>query len=190
VHYRHISAILAVVLVSSACVGQRREITARDVEVLQAVLSHRCADRSSGYSVLYSESVDPQLYAPPMGWWTARRQAARQMVRRGRSPQALPVVLTCSRVKIVSSKSIEAAFRLKAPPTDPPNPGWEGFHASFPGATSTLALSLPGYSFTGNTACVYIGGSSGGLAGAGWFIYLKRQHGKWIPFDREMAWIS
>jgi hypothetical protein len=79
---------------------------------------------------------------------------------------------------------------MKAPPINSPNPGWEGFHASFPGAVSTLTLSLPGYSFAGDTACVYIGGASGALAGAGWFIYLKREGGKWIRFDEEMAWVS
>src|SRR5438874_2701547 len=145
-----------------ACASRSDEATERDVEVLRAVLGHRCSGSSQGYAVLTSEATSPELYAPATGWWTGRRQAAGQMVRRNQSPHQLPIGLECAGVRVVSRQTIDAAFKRNAPPSRPPNPGWEGFYDTFSGATGTAAISLPGYSFSGNIACVYSSGSSGG----------------------------
>ena len=178
-------------LLAWACRAPQVEDSApNDAAVLRVVLAHFCSSNEAGYFVLNASSVSPALYDPPAGIWSSRGQAAANMLRRNEFPRRIPQQIACDKLQLQPSNAIEAALARKLPPTNPPNPGWEGFYDTFKNARGVVSVSLPGYSYSGGTACVYLAVTAGGLAGAGGYAYLEKQNGKWVLTSRERAWIA
>jgi hypothetical protein len=70
--------------------------------------------------------------------------------------------------------------------------GWVAFYEDFPDAIGQVDLSRPGISDDGSIALIYVGVSSGGLAGSGTFRILMRVDGAWIVQSEHFGpfWIS
>ena len=69
--------------------------------------------------------------------------------------------------------------------------GWEVFYNNYPNAPGITALSRVGFDATFDQALVYFGTQSNWLAGAGYYILLKKgDGGVWTIDQKVMSWIS
>jgi len=68
--------------------------------------------------------------------------------------------------------------------------GWEIFYNRYPQAPGITTLSRVGFNTTFDQALVYIGTQSNWLAGAGYYILLKKTNGAWSIDQKVMAWVS
>jgi len=68
--------------------------------------------------------------------------------------------------------------------------GWEIFYNRYPQAPGITSLSRVGFNAGFDQALVYIGTQSNWLAGAGYYIFLKKANGVWSIDQQVMAWIS
>jgi hypothetical protein len=68
--------------------------------------------------------------------------------------------------------------------------GWEVFYSNYPNTPGITTLSRVGFNVTFDQALVYIGTQSNYLAGAGYYILLKKVNGAWTIDQRVMTWVS
>jgi hypothetical protein len=68
--------------------------------------------------------------------------------------------------------------------------GWEIFYNRYPQAPGITSLSRVGFNSSFNQALVYIGTQSNWLAGAGYYVLLKKTDGIWSIDQQVLAWIS
>ena len=68
--------------------------------------------------------------------------------------------------------------------------GWEIFYNRYPQAPGITTLSRVGSNPSFDQALVYIGTQSNWLAGAGYYVLLKKADGAWSIDQQAMAWIS
>jgi len=68
--------------------------------------------------------------------------------------------------------------------------GWEEFYKKYPGSTGTTELSRVGFNKDMTMALVYFGNQRHWLAGAGYYVILKKEDGNWTVLASAMAWIS
>jgi hypothetical protein len=68
--------------------------------------------------------------------------------------------------------------------------GWEVFYANYPDTPGITTLSRVGFNATFDQALVYLGTQSNWLAGAGYYILLKKAAGAWTVDQQVMTWIS
>lgn len=68
--------------------------------------------------------------------------------------------------------------------------GWLVFYEKYPDAPGITALSRVGFNNTLDQALVYVGTMSHWLAGAGYYVVLKKVNGAWIVDQQVMTWIS
>ena len=68
--------------------------------------------------------------------------------------------------------------------------GWQLFYEKYPDAPGITALSRVGFNQALDQALVYAGTQSQWLAGAGYYLLLKRVNGAWIIDQQVMTWIS
>lgn len=68
--------------------------------------------------------------------------------------------------------------------------GWEIFYNHYPQAPGITSLSRVGFNAGFDQALVYIGTQSNWLAGAGYYILLKKADGVWRIDQQVTAWIS
>lgn len=68
--------------------------------------------------------------------------------------------------------------------------GWQLFYEQYPGAPGITTLSRVGLNDALDQALVYVGTLSHYLAGAGYFVLLKRVNGEWVVDQQVMTWIS
>ena len=68
--------------------------------------------------------------------------------------------------------------------------GWEVFYQNYPGTPGITTLSRVGFNPSFDQALVYIGTESNWLAGAGYYILLKKVSGTWEIDQKVMTWIS
>ena len=68
--------------------------------------------------------------------------------------------------------------------------GWQAFYGQYPGAAGITTLSRVGFNNTLSQALVYVGTMSHYLAGAGYFVLLKKVNGTWVVDQKVMTWIS
>ena len=68
--------------------------------------------------------------------------------------------------------------------------GWQLFYEQYPDAPGITTLSRVGFNNTLDQALVYVGTMSHWLAGAGYYILLKKVNGSWIVDQQVMTWIS
>ncbi len=68
--------------------------------------------------------------------------------------------------------------------------GWDVFYNRYPQAPGITTLSRVGFNAAFDQALVYIGTQSNWLAGAGYYILLKKASGSWSIDQQVMTWIS
>jgi len=68
--------------------------------------------------------------------------------------------------------------------------GWEIFYGRYPEAPGITSLSRVGFNANLDQALVYLGTQSNWLAGAGYYILLKKVNGVWSIDQQVMTWIS
>ena len=68
--------------------------------------------------------------------------------------------------------------------------GWQLFYEQYPDAPGITTLSRVGFNGTLDQALVYVGTLSHWLAGAGYYVLLKKVNGAWIVDQQVMTWIS
>jgi len=68
--------------------------------------------------------------------------------------------------------------------------GWQLFYEKYPDAPGITALSRVGFNNALDQALVYAGTQSQWLAGAGYYLLLKKVNGGWIIDQQVMTWIS
>jgi hypothetical protein len=72
----------------------------------------------------------------------------------------------------------------------PNRDGWQAFYEQYPNAPGITDLSRAGFNDTLDQALVYVGTMSHYLAGAGYYVLLKKVNGIWKVDQKEMTWIS
>lgn len=68
--------------------------------------------------------------------------------------------------------------------------GWQEFYNRYPNASGIITLSNVGFNLTATQALVYFGNQSNWLAGAGYYVLLKKTNGVWVMEQQVMTWIS
>jgi len=68
--------------------------------------------------------------------------------------------------------------------------GWEVFYNRYPNAPGIPSLSRVGFNTAFDQALVYIGTQSNWLAGAGYYVLLKKVDGAWAIDQQVMVWVS
>jgi hypothetical protein len=68
--------------------------------------------------------------------------------------------------------------------------GWQLFYEQFPDAAGITTISRAGFNTTLDQALVYVGTMSHWLAGAGYYVLLKKVNGTWTVDQQVMSWIS
>ena len=182
--------IAATVLVMVVLEGCARVVSAPQViddqAVLKTLLEHSCHDSGGRYAL-----VSTRTYSQAPDSWAELADlsgASRDLARRNSTPSILPLSMECSGVRLVSEGEIEDALRSEGPALDPPNPGWEGFFARFPGARAVLRLTLPGYSRDGRSAVVVMSSACGSMCGFGYLFVLEKVSSSWKIVQTRTLW--
>ena len=68
--------------------------------------------------------------------------------------------------------------------------GWEVFYNNYPNSPGITTLSRAGFNAAFDQALVYVGTQSNWLAGAGYYILMKKVNAVWTIDQRVMTWIS
>ncbi len=68
--------------------------------------------------------------------------------------------------------------------------GWQYFYERYPDTPGITTLSQVGFDNSYDQALVYIGTMSHWLAGAGYYVLLKKVDGGWVVDQQVMSWIS
>ncbi len=68
--------------------------------------------------------------------------------------------------------------------------GWQLFYEQYPNAPGITTLSRVGFDDALDQALVYVGTLSHWLAGAGYYVLLKKINGAWVIDQQVMTWIS
>jgi hypothetical protein len=68
--------------------------------------------------------------------------------------------------------------------------GWQLFYEKYPDAPGITTLSRVGFNNALDQALVYAGTQSQWLAGAGYYLFLKKVNGTWTVLQQVMTWIS
>jgi hypothetical protein len=68
--------------------------------------------------------------------------------------------------------------------------GWDIFYNRYPQAPGITTLSRVGFNATLDQALVYIGTQSNWLAGAGYYVLLKKGEAGWSIDQQVMTWVS
>jgi hypothetical protein len=68
--------------------------------------------------------------------------------------------------------------------------GWDVFYSQYPNAPGIITVSRVGFNNQFDRALVYVGCQSHWLAGAGFYVLLKKVNGEWVVDQKVMTWIS
>ncbi len=105
------------------------------------------------------------------------------------SSRVWPEIAARLPVRFLSTAEQRALF--SALPGQNPD-GWERFYARYPHSPGIVTVSRVGFNRAGDRALVYLGSSSGWLAGHGGMHLLRRKNGHWVeePTIVGSAWES
>ena len=67
--------------------------------------------------------------------------------------------------------------------------GWEKYHRKYK-YNPIVKVSRPGFNKNKDLAFIYYSTTSGGLSGAGFYLILAKENGKWITKEYRLDWIS
>jgi hypothetical protein len=177
--------LIASALLALTCLAAPRS---DDLAVLRAVVKHHCTDSSGAYFVLLTNTAKQSSFES--GAIPSDSAAARDLIRRNRMVQQLPLGLECRGIRVATEEEVTAALAEHCPDPDPLHRGWEGFYARFSGSRGVLRLSLPGYSHNGTEAVVLSSAASGVRFASGFLITLRKDHGEWKVVRSTSLWIS
>lgn len=187
-------ALIATSLVSAKEVSNARVgiFTSSDLAVLKAALSSQCHSDNNHFALLSSNAIVPEGYHS-LGK-IDESGAVSDLERRSTSSTTIPSIDACPGVRVVDGKEISRAFGLDQSKgksiRSELEQSWKRLYAAFPGATSWLSVSMPGYNQAGDIAAIYLAQSSGNLNGGGTCVYLQRVKGIWRVLVRVPVWIS
>jgi hypothetical protein len=68
--------------------------------------------------------------------------------------------------------------------------GWEEFYNNYPQTPGITTLSRVGFNTTFDQALVYVGTQSNWLAGAGYYVLLKKVNGTWTIDQKVLTWTA
>jgi hypothetical protein len=68
--------------------------------------------------------------------------------------------------------------------------GWQLFYEKYPDTPGITTLSRVGFNNALDQALLYAGTQSQWLAGAGYYLFLKKVNGTWTVLQQVMTWIS
>jgi hypothetical protein len=68
--------------------------------------------------------------------------------------------------------------------------GWLEFHVRYPFSHGLTELSRVGFNAGMDQALVYVANTKGDLWGAGYYVLLIREEGRWVVQDKALLWIS
>ena len=113
------------------------------------------------------------------------------------TPIATPRALTASRpIEVLTATvwgELIASSRLRADEGSmgPPDAAyWKEFHLRYPGSSGWIQLSNVGLSPTRDHALLQAGETRGLMSGAGYWVLLRREGGRWSIVQRVKRWIS
>ena len=86
--------------------------------------------------------------------------------------------------RLVTETEIEGLFARSC------DVGWARFYRKYPGSQGNMTLSRVGFNKARDAAVVYLGNQSHCLAGAGYFVFLKKEGGVWRVLKKYMLWVS
>ncbi len=86
-------------------------------------------------------------------------------------------------VILLSQRDMQAMFAVN-------QNGWDIFYQRYPDAPGIMTLSRVGFNASLDEALVYIGNQSHWLAGAGYYVLLRKANGAWTVDQQVMTWIS
>ena len=166
--------------------------TSSDLAVLKAALGSQCHSDNHRYALLSSNVIVPEEYHHIES--VDESGAVNDLERRSASPTSIPLIDACPGVRVVDGQTISRAFGLDRSKDkgirSELERGWKRLYTTFPGATSWLSVSMPGYNHAGDIAAIYFAQSSGNLNGSGTCVYLQRVAGTWRVLVRVPIWIS
>ena len=181
-----ITVLTAVVLVAVSAIAAG-DSSDDDAAVLKAVLARDCEGQ---YLLVEAESARP-FGSDSRIIRRIPRSTRESFKSRNQVSQHLPLRDVCLGASVVSRLEVEAAFK---PPEDSRawdlDSGWRTLFQSFPGSTSLVSMSFPGYSNDGDVAVVYLSIGRGSLAGNGSLVVLKRKHRQWLVVARKSLWFA
>jgi hypothetical protein len=68
--------------------------------------------------------------------------------------------------------------------------GWQVFYEKYPDAPGITSISRAGFNASLDQSLVYVGTQSQYLAGAGYYLLLKKVNGAWVIDQQVMTWVS
>lgn len=99
------------------------------------------------------------------------------------------VLLSCFapdlRITVVDPAVLDEIMKSAAPLEK-----FTGFYAAFPDATGILSVSRVGFGAQNGEALVYVGRTSGPLAGEGYLVLLRQNRGKWRIETKRLVLVS
>lgn len=165
-----------------------------DEAVFAAVLLTRCSEASEPFVISTTPAdaaEDTVEHAGPF------REAKLAMLRRspgyfGKSESRAGdrILIPAQCTEAIPASEVEIRRALAVPIAARQFKDRPAFQARFPGASSVMWLSMPGYSRDGLHAVVYLSGGCGGLCGSGFSVTVQKTKGGWTMVGSEMAWIS
>jgi hypothetical protein len=178
----------------SAAADTQAVIDPDDVVVLRAALNPACKNPKSGLSLLRSEAEGPLPSSSSQNEPDLDHEAFISLGERATHLSLLPSELICSKLKRVSISEVEAASKTQ--PSEKRKSG--AFHdpcfapvqKRFPGVSSVISLSLPGYNNSHDIAVVYLTNWCGCLCAGGWYVQLRRHGSDWVIDKQINVWVS
>jgi len=162
--------------------------TKQDIAILEAVMNGECAKAAEKIHVISDLPASVDKARVPDGWDAAEAMALTNgLVRRSNEESwKWPHVQVCEHAQVADGSAIEATFaRDQRRP-----PGWDNFHAEFPGSGRLVKLSRPAFSKDGATAAVYIDSSCDVGCAVGLYLKLTRTKEGWRITNETTAWIG
>ena len=86
---------------------------------------------------------------------------------------------------LVSAKDLESLF-----PKGEFDRAWRRFYSKYPNSSGIISFSNVGFNAEMNQALVSTGRGCGGLCGAGHYVLLSKDDGKWNVKSKTMTWVS
>lgn len=176
--------VAAFALALSSC-SNHLQAESWDQQVLMAVLTKLCAQKTAGY-VLIPDATS--IVAPYFTPSTLNPSAKASLLDRNKASVDLAVVPHCENLKSIKHEQLERELGG----TREMHELWSAFYERHAGASGVIMLSLPGYSEDGTIAVVQVAGTCGATCGGGTFWVLQRAGRKWevAPDGTIEGWIN
>jgi len=131
----------------------------------------------------FSGELDEHLKSVRQGLPDLTDEVSVDFEAQNKQPQPLKSLFTISVKDVfISKQEIQKTFKRQD--------GWDIFYDKYPNSQGHLHLSGVGFNPQMDMALVYVGNMHYALAGAGYYVLLKKVNGQWTVQDQTMVWIS